>query len=143
MSKNPTTADPETTQERVLTVRVAPTEESFDELQERFEALDAGEEPEPMYEVVLRREVDLNRLLSEKNVELLRTIAREEPKSIRETARLVERDVHQVHDNLSDLEQLNLIRFENDGRANRPVVWYDSIDIKLPIGSSDPSALPA
>lgn len=128
-----TTTDDDRPDRTVLTVRVAPAEEVFDELEERFAALDAGERPAPKHEVVLRRERDLNRLLSPKNVQLLRTIAREQPASIRETARLVERDVRQVHENLSELEQLNLLQFEMDGRSKRPVVWYDDIDIELPI----------
>lgn len=124
----------------VLTVRVAPSEQVFDELEERFAALDAGERPAPKHEVVLHRERDLNRVLSPKNVELLRTIAREQPASIRETARLVERDVRQVHDNLTELAQLNLIRFETDGRAKRPIVWYDDIDVELPIADEGGAA---
>lgn len=124
----------------VLTLRVAPADEVFDELEERFAALDAGDRPEPKHEVVLHRERDINRVLSPKNVELLRTIAREHPASIRETARLVERDVRQVHDNLTELAQLNLIRFETDGRAKRPVVWYDDIDVELPIAEEGGAA---
>ncbi|MFB6362106.1 MAG: transcriptional regulator [Halobacteriales archaeon] len=128
---------------KVLTVRIAPPEVVFDELEDRFAAIDAGERPEPLFEVVLQHEGDLNRLLSEKNLELLRAIAREEPSSIRETARLVDRDVRQVHDNLNDLEELNLLRFEADGRAKRPVVWYDEIDVELPIAYGDGSPAPA
>lgn len=127
----------------VLTVRVATPEEAFDELEDRFAALDEGERPEPTHEVVLPSERDINRLLNPNNVELLRTIARESPASIRETARLVDRDVRQVHDNLKELEQLNLVRFERDGRAMRPVVWYDDIDVELPITEEDISGAPA
>lgn len=133
----------DTPDRKVLTVRVATPDDVFDELEERFAALDAGERPDPKYEVVLDQEADLNRLLSATNVELLRTIARETPASIRETARLVDRDVRQVHDNLNELERLNLVRFETDGRAKRPVVWYDDIDIELPIASEPSSSAPA
>lgn len=133
----------DTPDRKVLTVRVATPDDVFDELEERFAALDAGERPDPKYEVVLNQEADLNRLLSATNVELLRTIARETPASIRETARLVDRDVRQVHDNLNELERLNLVRFETDGRAKRPVVWYDDIDIELPIASEQSSSAPA
>lgn len=128
---------------RVLTVKVGSPEDAFDELGERFVALDRGDEPDELHEVILRSEADLNRLLSPTNVRLLRTIAREEPRSIRETARLVDRDVHQVHDNLTELARLNLVRFVEDGRAKRPVVWYDEIDVEVPIGSDDRSSAPA
>lgn len=136
---NETTRDDRT----VLTVRVAPAADAFDELEERFETLDAGEKPAPLHEVVLQRESDLTHLLAPRNVELLRTIARESPASIRETARMVERDVRQVHDDLTDLARLNLLVFEQDGRAKRPAVWYDDIDIELPITDEDTSVAPA
>lgn len=128
---------------RVLTVRVAPPGAVFDGLEERFAALDADEQPTPLYQVVLQRETDINRLLSPKNLELLRTIAREEPGSIRETARLVDRDVRQVHDDLTELERMNLLRFETDGRAKQPIVWYDDIDIEVPIAGEDGTPAPA
>lgn len=128
---------------RVLTVRVAPPEAVFDDLEERFAALDADEQPAPLYQVVLQREKDINRLLSPKNLKLLRTIARDEPESIRETARLVDRDIRQVHDDLTELERMNLLRFERHGRAKQPIVWYDDIDIEVPIAGDDGTPAPA
>ncbi|MFB6233603.1 MAG: transcriptional regulator [Haloarculaceae archaeon] len=137
-------SDSECTDDRtVLTVRVAQAADAFDELEGRFETLDAGERPAPLHEVVLQRESDLTDLLDPTNVELLRTIARESPPSIRETARLVDRDVRQVHDDLTDLARLNLLVFQQEGRAKRPVVWYDDIDIELPVTDEDSSVPPA
>lgn len=131
------------TSERTLTVRVASAETAFDELEERFAALDAGDEPEPLYEVVLQREEDLTRLLRPETLELLRTIARERPESIRETARLLDRDIHQVHDTVTELAQLNLLRLEKEGRRKRPVVWYDDLEIELSIGDDHETAVSA
>lgn len=139
----PTEHDGPGPERRTLTVRVGTPGDAFDELEERFAALDGHERPEPLFEVVLQREEDLNSLLRPTNVELLRTIAREEPESIRETARLVDRDVRQVHDNLTELERLNLVRLESEGRRKRPVVWYDDIDVELPISEADTSTAPA
>jgi predicted transcriptional regulator len=141
---NTTTTPDDSTDDRiVLTVRVAPADEVFDELEQRFAALDIGETPEQKHEVVLQREEDLTHLLRPTNVELLRTVAREGPTSIRETARLVERDIRQVHDDLTELARLNLLEFEDQGRAKRPVVWYDDIDIQVPITDEDQSPAPA
>jgi predicted transcriptional regulator len=111
-------SDDDTDDRTVLTVRVASSTDAFDELEQRFESLDAGTRPTPLYEIVLQREEDLTRLLNPNNVELLRTIARESPASIRETARLVDRDVRQVHDDLTELARLNLLAFVEDGRAD-------------------------
>lgn len=139
MSEHTTDPDDRT----VLTVRAARPEAVFDDLAERFAALDAGEVPDSVYEVVLQREEDVTRLLRPGNLELLRTIARSEPASIRETARLVGRDIRQVHDDITDLERMNLLRFENEGRAKRPVVWYDDIDVEVPITGDDGTVVSA
>lgn len=119
--------------DRTLTVRVASSDDAFDDVADRLAAIDRGEEPEPLYRVTFQREKDLQRLLSPKNIELLRTIARESPGSIRELARLVDRDIRQVHDNLRDLETYGLVDVEQAGRAKRPTVWYDDIEIEVPI----------
>lgn len=63
---------------------------------------------------------------------LLETIADAAPESIRETARLVDRDVKNVHEELSELEQLGVIRFETSGRAKQPIFPYEEIVISLP-----------
>ena len=100
-------------------------------------ALDRGETPDPYYERVYRDEDTLHRVTRPKNLELLRTLARERPESIRETARLVERDVRQVHRNLTELEDLGLVEFEEDGRSKRPGLWYDEIAVELPLTNDD------
>lgn len=60
----------------------------------------------------------------------IRTIAREHPASIRETARLLNRDVNQVHDTVTELAQLNLLRLKEGGRRKRPVVRYEHLGIE-------------
>jgi predicted transcriptional regulator len=66
-------------------------------------------------------------------IDLLQAIAQKEPGSIREAARLVDRDIKQVSENLERLEAYGVVEFENEGRAKRPVVPYDEIDIRLPL----------
>lgn len=143
MSEKPTTNNNVQSDRTVLTVRVGSPEETFDELRKQFAMLDEDSYPRRTYEIVLQNEQDLNRLLNPNNIELLRTVAREQPTSIRETARLVNRDVRQVHDNLTELARLNLVQFETDGRAKRPVVWYDEIEVELPISMSEESTATA
>jgi predicted transcriptional regulator len=117
--------------EQVLEVRVADGDE--DPVEEAMKALDRGEEPERSYGLTLGSEDRLRSVLDDKNVELIRTIAREEPESIRELARLVDRDVRQVHDAVTELETLGLIELDEEGRAKKPTVWYDSISVDIPV----------
>jgi len=61
---------------------------------------------------------------------ILRVIRNQEPGSIRETARLVGRDIKNVHRELSRLEALGVVRFEEDGQAKKPVFPYDDLLIR-------------
>ncbi|WP_449405168.1 HVO_A0114 family putative DNA-binding protein [Haloarcula amylovorans] len=46
----------------------------------------------------------------------------------------------QVHRNLNELEELHLIELVDDGQSKRPSVWYDAIDIDLPLVAPDESS---
>jgi predicted transcriptional regulator len=114
--------------------------ESNDErLEETLKALDRGETPEPFFEITYHDPADVHRVTRPKNLELLRAIVQHEPESIRDTARLVDRDVSQVHRNLGELEDLHLIDLVEDGQSKRPSVWYDEIELDLPLYSGDRS----
>jgi predicted transcriptional regulator len=126
-----TTGNTDDASDRTLHIRFR--EGSDDDLEAALAALDRGETPEPHFEVVYHDPADVHRVTRPKSLELLRAIVQHEPASIRETARLVDRDVSQVHRNLTELEALHLIDLVEDGHAKRPVVWYDAIDIDLPL----------
>ena len=101
----------------------------------RIEAAENGVELDDVQPVLnFESYADLSRLLSPKNLELLETIAEHEPDSIRRTAEVVGRDYKQVHQNLSELEDIGVIEFEGDGsgRPKKPVLTYDGFEIDLP-----------
>jgi predicted transcriptional regulator len=126
-----TTGNTDDASDRTLHIRFR--EGGDEDLEAALAALDRGETPEPHFEVVYHDPADVHRVTRPKSLELLRAIVQHEPASIRETARLVDRDVSQVHRNLTELEELHLIDLVEDGHAKRPVVWYDTIDIDLPL----------
>jgi len=78
----------------------------------------------------------LAQVFTPRAIDLLQTIAQKEPASIREAARLVDRDIKQVSENLDRLEEYSVIDFVQNGKAKRPVVDYDEIDIQLPLRQS-------
>lgn len=121
--------------ERVLHIRFRRSD--TDRIEDTLRALDAGENPDPYFECTLHDIDDLHRVTRPKNLELLRTIVRETPSGIRETARLVGRDVRQVHENLTELEELGVIDLVEEGRSKRPHVWYDTIAVDLPLLDAD------
>ncbi|MFC7209849.1 transcriptional regulator [Natronoarchaeum sp. GCM10025321] len=84
---------------------------------------------------------ELSRLLSQKNLELLEALAEHDPDSIREAADLVDRDYKQVHQNLTELEDIGVIDFAGggSGRAKKPQLAYDGLEIDLPLTDSNSS----
>ena len=129
-----TTGNSDTT-DRTLHIRFQ--EGSDDDLEEALAVLDRGETPEPHLEVVYHDPADVHRVTRPKSLEILRAIVQHHPDSIRETARLVDRDVSQVHRNLTELEELHLVELVDDGQSKRPSVWYEAIDIDLPLVTPD------
>lgn len=76
---------------------------------------------------------DLVDHLSPLRLELIQTVAANEPDSIRAAARLVGRDVSDVHADLTRLERIDVLEFEAGGPngAMRPVVPYDRIEMHI------------
>lgn len=75
----------------------------------------------------------LMQVFTPRAIDLLQAIAREEPGSMREAARSVDRDIKQVSANLERLAEYGVVELVDEGRAKRPVVPYDEIDIRLPL----------
>jgi len=78
---------------------------------------------------------DLRALLTERRLELLRSIMAERPESIRQLAERVDRDVKSVHDDLQVLADYDIVHFEQAGRAKQAFVPYDSIEVSLTIST--------
>jgi predicted transcriptional regulator len=85
----------------------------------------------------------LARVLSPTAIDLIRTIRAEEPSSIRETAAAVDRDVKEVHRNLTELAEFSVIQFVEEGQAKRPTVWYDEIEVHIAVDKTDGGSAPA
>lgn len=119
--------------------RLIVTVESIGEIQHRtanaFEQARADETPatdEPR-RLSFETTDQLATVFTPRAMDLLQVIAQKEPASIREAARLVDRDIKQVSENVERLESVGVIEFVEEGKAKRPVVCYDKIDIQLPL----------
>ena len=108
------------------------------DLEERLEAIDAGDDIEPSEPTLSIEDLEtFGRVFRSTNLELLETIVEDEPESIRELARLVDRNPPEVLANINELADYGLIELEQHGRSKRPVVWYDEIDVALPLTNAD------
>jgi len=76
---------------------------------------------------------DLVDSLTPLRLELIQAIAEHAPDSMREAARLVDRDVSDVHSDLKHLETLGILELEEGGPggAIQPVVPFDRIEMHI------------
>jgi predicted transcriptional regulator len=125
---------------RTLTVRVGSAEQTRSEALDRVRTAERGDAVDERHVLNFEDEADLARLVSETNLELLRAIAEEEPRSMRQVEETVERDHKEVHRNLTELEALGVVEFVEEGRAKRPVVRFDELEITVPIRRDGPDA---
>jgi len=101
----------------------------------RAEAGATGETIEQDVRFVLNFEEfdDITSLMRTSNLELIEAIVSDEPASIRQLADVVDRDYREVHRNLTELESLGVVEFEDDGSRKRPTLrgGADHIDFSI------------
>ena len=118
--------------ESTLVVTVKSSSEFHDDVTDGIEAIKRGDAADSTPTLSFTSYDDLMETLTPRVLDLIKAIRREEPASINETARVVDRDVKNVHEELSRLARLGIIFFEKDGQSKRPVVWFDKLVINLP-----------
>jgi len=119
--------------ESTLVVTVKSSSEFHDDVTDGIKTLERGDAVDSPPTLVHSCYDDPHETLTPRVLDLIEAIRQEEPSSINETARVVDRDVKNVHEELSRLAQLGIIIFfEEDGQSKRPVVWFDELVINLP-----------
>ncbi|MFB6179783.1 MAG: helix-turn-helix domain-containing protein [Halorientalis sp.] len=107
-------------------------------LEDTLAAIDAGDEVDAHPSKLSVESLEtFGRIFRPTNMRLLEAIVEHEPGSIRELARLVDRHPPEVTDNVNELTDYGLVELEQDGRAKRPVVWYDAIEIEGDVALTD------
>lgn len=120
-----------------LHITIEPTASFFEAALEDVRDLEDNVEAADKYVLSLPDAAALERVLSAKNLELIRTIATEEPSSVRELARLVDRDIKNVSTAVNRLADLGLVDLDVDGRQKTPTVWYDHVEIDIQVSPND------
>lgn len=124
----------------VLKITVGERNRLDDRTSRRIEAAQDGADLDDAPPVLnFESYADLSRILSPKNLELLEAIAEKQPASIREAADAVDRDYKQVHQNLTELADIGIIEFSSEGagRAKKPLLAYDGIEIDIPFAGAE------
>lgn len=122
---------------KTLLVTVDSTEEFYQDGRDAIERLERSGSTDDPDTFSFSSVEQLFETFNSLTMELLGTVVDEQPASIRGTARLVERDVKNVHDELTRLERLGIIRFEKEGRSKRPIFPYEEVVISVPFDQDD------
>lgn len=120
----------------ILHVTVQSDETFYEEGLETLERLERNEVTEKPDTFSVPSVKVLFETFTPQTVQLLETITEHEPDSIRETARLVDRDVKNVHGELAELQRQGVIEFAQEGRAKRPVFPYEELVISVPFADT-------
>lgn len=115
-----------------LRITSLPAEQAQAAAVERAERWDEGEEVPHV--VNFEDRARLRQLLTDRRMELLETVMEDPPESIRALADRLDRDVHDVHNDLYLLAEYDVVHFEEDGRAKKPYVPYDTVRIEVEFG---------
>lgn len=116
-----------------LRITSLPAERAKAEAIERAKRWEAGEEVPHV--VNFEDRTRLRELLSDRRMELIERLMEESSESIRALADRLDRDVSDVHDDLYLLADYDIVQFEQDGRAKRPYVPYETVRIEVEFGA--------
>lgn len=101
---------------------------------DRFDQWEQGEEVPHV--VNFEEPSQLRALLTDRRIEILEEVMERPPESIRELADRLERDIHDVHDDLHLLAEYGIVYFREKGRAKQPFVPYETVRIEVEIEAS-------
>lgn len=121
---------------RRIKIGIRRPEESLKEAKEVAQRLRAGEKlPGREEELYFADLATLRKALSPKRLELLWAIVEHEPRSVRELAERVGRDIKNVSQDLAFLSRLGLVELKETRREvpQAPVLPYDEVDLNLRI----------
>ena len=78
----------------------------------------------------------LQRILTPRRLELVRSLMDEPAESIRALADRLDRDIRQVHDDLQTLSEYRIIHFREEGTAKQPYIPYETVKIEVELSKS-------
>lgn len=76
---------------------------------------------------------DVHQLLTNRRVELMRSIMTAAPDSISDLADCLDRNYSDVHGDVQVLADHHIVYFDTDGRTKRPVIPYDRVRVDIEV----------
>lgn len=121
---------------RKIEIGIKPLKDSLREFATAWDKLQRGEKIEKKSGIYFESIDTMRKVLTNKRLTVLKTIKEEEPRSVYELARLLNRDLKNVNQDLKMLIDLGLVTVEQikeDKKRIIPHVEYDKILLEIPV----------
>ncbi len=120
-----------------INIKIETLEEFRQRTREELEDIEEGEQQTFKEEILSFQSIEqMREFLTPKRIELLKTIRHEQPESIYELAKMVDRTPANVNQDVNRLANLGLIELEKTDTARkkvRPKVRYDKIKMEMAV----------
>lgn len=127
---------PRTDPTGTLRIKTAPWEAFQEAALEAAEAAVAGDVSGDRL-VAFEDAAAVQRLLTPKRLELLKSVMREPPASLRQLARRLDRSPSEVNSDVHLLADYGIIELATVGRAKQPRVPYEAVEIEVRLSLDD------
>ena len=118
---------------RKIRIGIKDIKTALDEFVKTGEAVERGEKVKKETGLYFTSLEAFRKALTPKRLELLHIVKARNPSSINELARMAERDIKNVADDLKYLEQIGLIEKKEMDRKTKPVINYDEILLQIAV----------
>lgn len=117
-----------------LRITSQPFEDHKESALDRAERWEQGEEVPHV--VNFQDASRLQRILTPRRLDLVRSLMDAPAESIRDLADRLDRDIRQVHDDVQVLSEYHIVHFREEGGAKKPYVPYNTVKIEVELSKS-------
>ncbi len=118
---------------------VMSNKEFGEHLNQIFEKVGRGEigEDEP-HKIIVNSIKDVDKILTQERIRLLRVVGEKKPESISELARMLNRKESNVYNDVMYLEGMHLLELKEGSNHVKkvPVIEYDTVHVTIPLTAS-------
>jgi predicted transcriptional regulator len=119
--------------EKKILIEVRTLDSALQEAAEGFERISQGKRVKKKTALYFSNIKDLRKVLTEKRLELLKTVKDRKPSSIYELARMVDRDLKNVLQDVGYLHDIGMIDITETEDKKVPTVGYDVLTLEVAI----------
>lgn len=114
-------------------IEIKSLEKALKEAGEVFEGIANGRKVRRKSAVYFPNIKEMRRALTEKRLEIIKTIKDKRPASIYELAKILHRDLKNVLQDIEYLQELGIVEIEETSDKKIPHVYYDRIDLQIAV----------